>query len=380
MDSISKIDSITEEYGVDQAATGSAQPEPVVSVRGLVKRYGGHQAVAGIDLEVRRGEIFAFLGPNGAGKTTTVEILEGFRQRTQGQVSVLGQDPATADGAWPDRVGVVLQESEPEPGLSVRECLAMYAGFYRAPRDIDATIALVGLTGKAGALGTRLSGGQRRRLDFAVALIGDPELIFLDEPTTGFDPSARRAAWEVIAGLRHLGKTIFLTTHYMDEAGYLADRIAVLSAGRIVAEGTSATLGGRDHMTSTISFTLPGHVQAHDLPPGLSPLAEPGPGGSTILHSQSPLAHLRILGDQHEVGQLRRSGDDRMLAGVAGGIARYVSADVTLVRVIIAALALFTGAGAALYLVAWLLIPAEGYDKSISAPWIASRNREGESR
>ena len=266
---------------------------------------------------------------------------------------------------------MVLQESEPEPGLSVRECLAMCAGFYRAPRDIDETIALVGLTGKAGALGTRLSGGQRRRLDFA---------LFLDEPTTGFDPSARRAAWEVVAGLRQLGKTVFLTTHYMDEAERLADRITVLSAGRIVAEGTPRTLGGRDHMTSTISFTLPGQVQAHDLPPGLSPLAEPGPGGSTILHSQSPLAHLRILGDQHEVGQLRRSGDDRMLAGVAGGIARYLSTDVTLVRVIIAALALFTGAGAALYLVAWLLIPAEGYDQSIAAAWIASRNREGESR
>ncbi|HEX9541554.1 MAG TPA: ABC transporter ATP-binding protein, partial [Streptosporangiaceae bacterium] len=196
------MDGISEEYGVDQAATGSAQSEPVVSVRGLVKRYGSHEAVAGIDLEVRRGEIFAFLGPNGAGKTTTVEILEGFRQRTEGQVSVLGHDPATAGGAWRDRVGVVLQESEPEPGLSVRECLAMYARFYRAPRDIDETIALVGLTEKAGAPGTRLSGGQRRRLDFALALIGDPELIFLDEPTTGFDPSARRAAWEVVAGLR----------------------------------------------------------------------------------------------------------------------------------------------------------------------------------
>jgi len=291
------MDSISEEYGVDQAAISSARSEPVVSVRGLVKRYGSHQAVAGIDLEVRRGEIFAFLGPNGAGKTTTVEILEGFRQRTQGQVSVLGQDPATADGAWRDRVGVVLQESEPEPGLSVRECLAMCAGFYRAPRDIDETIALVGLTGKAGALGTRLSGGQRRRLDFALALIGDPELIFLDEPTTGFDPSARRAAWEVVAGLRQLGKTVFLTTHYMDEAERLADRITVLSAGRIVAEGTPRTLGGRDHMTTTISFTLPDQVQARDLPPGLSPLTEPGPGGSTILHSQSPLAHLQILGN-----------------------------------------------------------------------------------
>ena len=287
---------ISEEYAADQAAVGSAQAGPVVSVRGLVKRYGSHEAVAGIDLEVRRGEIFAFLGPNGAGKTTTVEILEGFRQRTEGEVRVLGHDPATAGGGWRDRVGVVLQESEPEPGLSVRECLALYAGLYRAPRDIDETITLVGLTAKAGTLGTRLSGGQRRRLDFALALIGDPELIFLDEPTTGFDPSARRAAWQVIAGLRDLGKTVFLTTHYMDEAEYLADRIAVLSAGRIVAEGTPRTLGGRDQMTTAISFTLPGHVQARDLPPGLSPLAEPGAGGSTVIHSQTPLVHLQVLG------------------------------------------------------------------------------------
>ena len=173
----------------------------------------------------------------------------------------------------------------------------MYAGFYRAPRDIDETIALVGLTEKADAFGARLSGGQRRRLDFAPALIGDPELIFLDEPTTGFDPSARHAAWEVVAGLRQLGKTIFLTTHYMDEAEYLADRIAVLSAGHIVAEGTPQTLGGRDHMTSAISFTLPDRVPAQDLPPGLSPLAESGPGGTTVLHSRSPLVHLQMLGD-----------------------------------------------------------------------------------
>ena len=288
------MDSISQERGVDQTA---ACAEPVVVVRGLVKRYGSHEAVAGIDLDVRRGEIYAFLGPNGAGKTTTVEILEGFRPRTDGDVSVLGQDPATAGGAWRDRVGVVLQESEPEPGLSVRECLAMYAGFYGSPRDIDETIALVGLTDKAGTLGTRLSGGQRRRLDFALALIGDPELIFLDEPTTGFDPSARRAAWEVVAGLRRLGKTIFLTTHYMDEAEYLADRITVLAAGRIVAHGTPRTLGGRDHMTTVISFTLPDYVQARDLPAALSPLAEPGPAGLTVVHSESPLVHLQMLGD-----------------------------------------------------------------------------------
>jgi ABC-2 type transport system ATP-binding protein len=290
------MDSIRDERSAGQAGTASASVQPVITVRGLVKRYDSHQAVAGIDLEVRHGEIFAFLGPNGAGKTTTVEILEGFRRRTAGEVSVLGQDPAAADGTWRDRVGVVLQESEPEPGLSVRECLAMYAGFYRAPRDIDETIALVGLTAKAGALGTRLSGGQRRRLDFALALIGDPELIFLDEPTTGFDPSARRAAWEVIAGLRTLGKTIFLTTHYMDEAEYLADRIAVLSAGRIVAEGTPRTLGGRDRMNTSISFTLPDGLVPRDLPAGLSPLAEPGPAGLTVVHTESPLVHLQMLG------------------------------------------------------------------------------------
>jgi ABC-2 type transport system ATP-binding protein len=291
------MDSTSHEPSAGQAGIASAHAEPVISVRGLVKRYESHQAVAGIDLQVRRGEIFAFLGPNGAGKTTTVEILEGFRRRTTGEVWVLGQDPATADREWRDRVGVVLQESEPEPGLSVRECLAMYAGYYRTPRDIDETIALVGLTAKAGALGTRLSGGQRRRLDFALALIGDPELIFLDEPTTGFDPSARRAAWEVVAGLRKLGKTIFLTTHYMDEAEYLADRITVLSAGQIVAEGTPRTLGGRDQMTTAITFTLPDGLAARDLPAGLSPLAEPGPAGLTVVHTESPLVHLQMLGN-----------------------------------------------------------------------------------
>ena len=170
------MDSISAECAVDRAAAVPARSEPVVSVRGLVKRYAGRKAVAGIDLEVLRGEIFAFLGPDGAGKTTTVEILEGFQQRTEGQVRVLGHDPATAGGAWRDRVGVVLQE--PGPGLSVRESLAMYAGFYRAPRDIGQTIALAGLAGKAGTLATRLSVGQRRRLDFALALTGDPELIF----------------------------------------------------------------------------------------------------------------------------------------------------------------------------------------------------------
>jgi ABC-2 type transport system permease protein len=216
---------------------------PVISVRGLEMRYRRFRAVRGIDLDVDAGEIFAFLGPNGAGKTTTVEILEGFRTRTAGEVSVLGVDPAHAGGAWRDRVGVVLQESAAEPGLSVRECLELYAGYYAAPRDVAETIALVGLTEKAGVLAADLSGGQRRRLDVALALIGDPELIFLDEPTTGFDPSARRAAWDVIGGLRDLGKTVFLTTHYMDEAEHLADRIAVIAAGEIVARGHSRDVG-----------------------------------------------------------------------------------------------------------------------------------------
>ena len=272
-------------------------PEAVVTVRGLIKRYGRREAVGGIDLDVYRGEIFAFLGPNGAGKTTTVEILEGFRARTDGEVSVLGVDPATAGGAWRDRVGVVLQESEPEPGLSVRECLELYAGYYRAPRPIDETIALVGLTDRADALAGQLSGGQRRRLDVALALIGDPDIVFLDEPTTGFDPSARRAAWEVIAGLRQLGKTIFLTTHYMDEAEYLADRIAVLAAGRIVAEGTPKTLGGRDRMTATIRFTLPDRLAARDLPAGLRPLAAVGTAGATQLRTENPLVHVHMLAD-----------------------------------------------------------------------------------
>ncbi|MBV9411968.1 MAG: ABC transporter ATP-binding protein [Acidimicrobiia bacterium] len=279
---------------VDRATVPGA---PVISVKGLEKRYGRFQAVRGINLEVNAGEIFAFLGPNGAGKTTTVEILEGFRSRTAGEVTVLGEDPAHADGAWRERVGVVLQDSAPEPGLSVSECLELYAGYYRAPRDIAETIALVGLTGKAGALAVDLSGGQRRRLDVALALIGDPDLIFLDEPTTGFDPSARRAAWEVIAGLRDLGKTVFLTTHYMDEAERLADRIAVIAAGQIVAEGTPATLGGRDRMTAAIRFTLPAGVTSRNLPAGLRPLAEQGTGGSTVVRSESPLVHMQMLAD-----------------------------------------------------------------------------------
>ena len=278
-----------------RAAQPAGGTEPVIAVRGLRKRYADFEAVRGVDLEVHRGEIFAFLGPNGAGKTTVVEILEGFRERSEGDVTVLGADPARAAGAWRDRVGVVLQESSPEPGLTVRECLELYAGYYAAPRPIDETIALVGLTGKADTPGEALSGGQRRRLDVALALVGDPELIFLDEPTTGFDPSARRTAWDVVAGLRDLGKTVFLTTHYMDEAERLADRIAVIVAGEIVASGTPATLGGRDRLAARIRFTSPSG--AGPLPAALARLAESDAGGVVTLTSEAPLAHVGTLAD-----------------------------------------------------------------------------------
>jgi ABC-2 type transport system ATP-binding protein len=266
--------------------------DPVILVRGLTKRYGESEAVRGIDLEVRGGEVFAFLGPNGAGKTTTVEILEGFRKRSSGEVRVLGVDPAQGGAEWRNRVGCVLQESSAEPGLTVRECLQLYAGYYEKPRDTEETIALVGLGTKTDALADELSGGQRRRLDVALALIGDPELIFLDEPTTGFDPSARRQAWQVIDGLRELGKTVFLTTHYMDEAENLADRIAVIANGAIVAAGTPQTLGGREQMMARISFTLPAGVSHGDLP-----LRALRVNGKVVLESASPLVDVRALAD-----------------------------------------------------------------------------------
>jgi ABC-2 type transport system ATP-binding protein len=240
--------------------------QAAITVSGLRMSYGTYEAVRGIDFEVARGEIFAFLGPNGAGKTTTVEICEGFRKRTGGEVRVLGTDPGHAGPGWRARVGVVLQESAPEALLTVSECLAMYAGYYPKPLPVSRALELVGLTDKAGDRCDRLSGGQLRRLDMALALIGDPELIFLDEPTTGFDPTARRAAWDVIAGLRDLGKTIFLTTHYMEEAETLADRIMIIAAGRIVASGTPETIGGRATDATLISFTLPDGVEAADLP------------------------------------------------------------------------------------------------------------------
>jgi ABC-2 type transport system ATP-binding protein len=213
-----------------------------ISVRGLHKSYGPLQAVREIDFEVQQGEVFGLLGPNGAGKTTTVEILEGYRKRDGGEVEVLGVDPARAGGDWRDRIGVVLQSSAMYQTLSVTEHLRLFAGYYSKPRPVDEVVELVGLAEKRDDLVRRLSGGQRRRLDLGLALIGDPELIFLDEPTTGFDPHARRQAWETLRGLRGLGKTILLTTHYLDEADRLCDRVAVLRAGEIVAAGPPAEL------------------------------------------------------------------------------------------------------------------------------------------
>jgi ABC-2 type transport system ATP-binding protein len=213
-----------------------------VLVEDLRKSYGGHEAVRGVSFEIREGEVFSLLGPNGAGKTTTIEILEGYRRRDGGTVSVLGTDPVHTTRQWRGRIGVVLQSSAMYENLTVRESLALFAGYYERPRPVDEVIGVAGLEEKASSLVRRLSGGQRRRLDFGLALVGDPELIFLDEPTTGFDPAARRTAWETIRSLRELGKTILLTTHYLDEAEQLSDRVAVMREGRIVATGTPAEL------------------------------------------------------------------------------------------------------------------------------------------
>ena len=232
--------------------------EAAVRVSDLRKSYGALTAVDGIDLDIGRGEVFALLGPNGAGKTTTVEILEGFRQRDRGTVAVLGCDPARGGRAWRARIGIVLQLAGTMPELTVGEIVRHFAGFYPSPRDPDEVIGLTGLAEKAGSRIASLSGGQTRRLDVALGIVGRPELLFLDEPTTGFDPEARRQFWEVIARLRADGTTILLTTHYLDEAEALADRIAVIARGRIVAEGVPAELGGRATAAARVSWDAPG--------------------------------------------------------------------------------------------------------------------------
>jgi ABC-2 type transport system ATP-binding protein len=225
-----------------------------IRVHDLRKSYGEHRALRGVTFEIREGEVFGLLGPNGAGKTTTVEILEGYRRRDAGEVEVLGSDPERAGREFRERIGVVLQQSQLYPVLTVRELHRIFAGYYERPRDVDEVIALVGLEEKRDARVKTLSGGQKRRLDLGIALVGDPDLVFLDEPTTGFDPAARRAAWEMIRSLRSLGKTVLLTTHYLDEAEQLADRVAVLRAGTIIREGTPADLTGGGSSAVEIRF------------------------------------------------------------------------------------------------------------------------------
>ncbi len=232
-----------------------ADTDPAVRVRGLSKRYGDHQALAGLDLDVHRGETFALLGPNGAGKTTAVEILEGHRQRDGGEVAVLGTDPGTAGLDWRARIGVVLQSGSDSGALTVAELVRHFAGFYPRPRDPDEVVEAVGLTEKARTRARALSGGQRRRLDVALGIVGRPELLFLDEPTTGFDPQARRRFWALIRSLADQGTTILLTTHYLDEAEHLADRVGVITAGRMVEISEPATLGGRLQATAAVRWS-----------------------------------------------------------------------------------------------------------------------------
>jgi len=239
---------------------------PTVVVEGLRKSYGAVAAVDGLDLTIEAGEVIAMLGPNGAGKTTTVEILEGYRKPDAGTVSVLGMDPQTGGRAFRERIGVVLQEAGFEEQFSPRELIRLHAGYYPHPRAVDDVISLVGLEEKADARVRTLSGGQRRRLDLALGIVGDPEMLFLDEPTTGFDPSARRKAWDLVDRLRDLGATILLTTHYLDEAEHLADRVVVIDHGRIVAQGTPEQLTASAGLATVISFRLPENVSAGDLP------------------------------------------------------------------------------------------------------------------
>ena len=264
----------------------------VIEVEGLRKSYGDVQAVKGLSFSVDEGEIVAVLGPNGAGKTTTVEILEGYLTRDAGDVSVLGMDPAHGGTELRQRIGIVLQEVGVDPFLTVSEVLRKHSEYYRHPRDVAEVVSLVGLNEKATSRVKTLSGGQQRRLDVALGLIGDPELLFLDEPTTGFDPSARRQAWEIVRNLGDLGKTVLLTTHYMDEAQALADRVVVIADGRIVAEGTPQSIGGRAEADVTVEFRLPRGVAPADLPVPVEALSDDGMVGLT---TSEPTEVLHLL-------------------------------------------------------------------------------------
>jgi ABC-2 type transport system ATP-binding protein len=261
-----------------------------IHVRGLRRSYGAFEAVRGIDLDVRRGEVFSLLGPNGAGKTTTVEVLEGYRAASAGDVRVLGFDPALGERAFRERTGIVLQETVADQYLTVAEMVEMLRGYYPHPLDVDRALALVGLEEQAQTRIRRLSGGQRRRLDVALGIIGDPDLLFLDEPTTGFDPAARREAWEMVRGLRALGKTVLLTTHYLDEAQQLADRVAIMAGGRIIAEGSPGELVARD-TSALIEFDY----TAADGPLPDLPDAVTVEGGRAALQTVEPTRALFVL-------------------------------------------------------------------------------------
>jgi len=272
-----------------------------IEVEDLRKHYGEFRAVDGLSFHVAHGEVFALLGPNGAGKTTTVEILEGHRRRTAGRVQVLGYDPQTGGREYRERIGIVLQEAGVDEDFTPRELLRLYRGMYPRQLPVDDVIELVGLAEKADAKVKTLSGGQRRRLDLALGLVGDPELLFLDEPTTGFDPSARRRAWDLVENLRGLGKTVLLTTHYMDEAEHLADRVGVVVAGRLVALGTPAEIGGEARTSSTITFRLPAGVAVSELPDlGVALRAQ---GGDWQVRTARPTEVLeRLIGWSHSRG------------------------------------------------------------------------------
>jgi ABC-2 type transport system ATP-binding protein len=281
----------------------------VIEVKGLVKSYGDFKAVSGIDLEIQAGEIFALLGPNGAGKTTTVEILAGFRDRDAGSVNVLGFDPATKGDAgrtWRNRIGIVLQTASDAGSFKVREIVRHFSAFYANPRDVDQVIEAVGLSAKRDSLVLELSGGQRRRLDVALGIIGSPELLFLDEPTTGFDPEARRAFWSLIRDLKAGGTTILLTTHYLDEAEELADRVAVIAAGKILEVSTPALLGGRSTAKATVSWMSPAGIQIEESDNPTSVVAKLATQFNgeipelTITRPTLEDIYLKMIGGQHE--------------------------------------------------------------------------------
>jgi ABC-2 type transport system ATP-binding protein len=283
---------------------GTTEGEAVISVADLRMRYGEREALTGLSFDVFGGELFALLGPNGAGKTSTVEILEGYRHRTGGQVRVLGADPWRADRAWHARIGVMLQETTPEADLTVAECLRLYGGYFPDPWPPGELLELTGLGRQSAQRAALLSGGQQRKLDLALALTGRPQVLFLDEPTTGFDPAARREAWDTLAALKSTGTTIILTTHYMEEAERLADRVAVILAGALVSQGPPGRLIARQ-ATPIITFTLPVGLTVADLPDPLRGAASSAPDGAVTLPVPAPRPALRLLADWAE-----RTGHD----------------------------------------------------------------------